>query len=169
MADRVSFQLADAMSLPFDAGSFDGSWALECLFHMPDRPRVLREIARVLRPAGRLVIADLIERIPMSSDEKQFFQSGLMVNSGIGQSDYLRTIQDAGFEVVEALDITPNIQRTFPLSLEALERREADLRKAFGEEPGTMMKAMFHRGIDIYQRYLGYVVFTARKATDPSA
>ena len=36
--------------------------ALECIFHFPSRRRFLREVHRILRPSGRLVITDLVPR-----------------------------------------------------------------------------------------------------------
>ncbi len=35
---------------------FDAAWAVESTTHMPDRPRVFEEIARVLKPGGRFVL-----------------------------------------------------------------------------------------------------------------
>ncbi len=35
---------------------FDAAWAVESTTHMPDRPRVFSEVARVLRPGGRFVL-----------------------------------------------------------------------------------------------------------------
>ncbi|PAP77607.1 methyltransferase domain-containing protein [Rubrivirga marina] len=37
-------------------GAFDAAWAVESTTHMPDRPRVFTEAARVLRPGGRFVL-----------------------------------------------------------------------------------------------------------------
>lgn len=36
--------------------SFDAAWAIESTTHMPDRPRVFEEVARVLRPGGRFAM-----------------------------------------------------------------------------------------------------------------
>jgi tocopherol O-methyltransferase len=36
--------------------AFDAAWAVESTSHMPERPRVFTEAARVLRPGGRLVL-----------------------------------------------------------------------------------------------------------------
>lgn len=38
------------------ADHFDAAWAVESTTHMPDRQRVFDEVARVLRPGGRLVL-----------------------------------------------------------------------------------------------------------------
>jgi SAM-dependent methyltransferase len=45
----------DAQALPFAGGTFDGVVAIRVLYHLPDLDRGLAEIARVLRPGGRLV------------------------------------------------------------------------------------------------------------------
>jgi SAM-dependent methyltransferase len=50
---------ADVQALPFDDGSFDCVAAGWLLYHVPDLDRGVRELARVLRPGGRLVAATL--------------------------------------------------------------------------------------------------------------
>lgn len=56
-ANGVDAQVADVQSLPFDDGSFDVVVAAWMLYHVPDRERAVSELARVLRPGGRLVAA----------------------------------------------------------------------------------------------------------------
>lgn len=51
----IGFETADAAALPFDSGSFDAVTCGFGLSHMPDVPRVLAEIRRVLARGGRLV------------------------------------------------------------------------------------------------------------------
>lgn len=50
----VDYQQIDAQAIPFSADSFDIVIANHMLYHMPDLDRALREIARVLKPAGIL-------------------------------------------------------------------------------------------------------------------
>lgn len=52
-----SFLALDAQALPFPTGSFDRVVANHMLYHVPDLPRALAEIVRVLKPRGRLVAA----------------------------------------------------------------------------------------------------------------
>jgi ubiquinone/menaquinone biosynthesis C-methylase UbiE len=48
-----SFEVVDAQSIPFADASFDAVIANHMLYHVPDRPKALSEIRRVLRPSGR--------------------------------------------------------------------------------------------------------------------
>lgn len=57
----VGLGVADAEALPFAQGSFDGVAIAFGIRNVPDRARALREMARVTRPSGRVVILELTE------------------------------------------------------------------------------------------------------------
>ena len=52
LGDSAEYQVTDVQELPFSDDSFDGVVANHMLYHVPDRPRALAEISRVLRPGG---------------------------------------------------------------------------------------------------------------------
>jgi ubiquinone/menaquinone biosynthesis C-methylase UbiE len=58
-ARRLGLTQANAASLPFRSATFDRAVSVEMMEHVfrPDRPRVLSEIARVLKPGGRLALS----------------------------------------------------------------------------------------------------------------
>jgi demethylmenaquinone methyltransferase/2-methoxy-6-polyprenyl-1,4-benzoquinol methylase len=54
----VRFEWADALQLPYDAGRFDAVTVGFGVRNFADRNRGLREMARVLKPGGRLVVLE---------------------------------------------------------------------------------------------------------------
>ncbi len=49
------FKEIDAQSIPFENETFDAVIANHMLYHVPDRPKAITEIKRILKPSGRLV------------------------------------------------------------------------------------------------------------------
>jgi len=56
---RIKGQQGDCTAMPFEEGSFDSATIAFGIRNFEDRPAALREILRVLRPSGRLVIMEL--------------------------------------------------------------------------------------------------------------
>lgn len=59
---NLQFLVDDAMALSFPDGSFDVVWSIEAGPHMPDKAVFARELMRVLKPGGILVLADWNQR-----------------------------------------------------------------------------------------------------------
>ncbi|WP_088893048.1 methyltransferase domain-containing protein [Leptolyngbya ohadii] len=70
----AQFQVDDAMALSFPDASFDVVWSVEAGPHMPDKAIFAKELLRVLKPGGILVVADWNQRddrqIPLNFWEK---------------------------------------------------------------------------------------------------
>ena len=58
LAARVFPQIADGHALPFADGAFDGAFSAFCVRNFRDLPRAMRELRRVVRPGGRVVILE---------------------------------------------------------------------------------------------------------------
>ncbi|RPI84113.1 MAG: class I SAM-dependent methyltransferase [Chloroflexi bacterium] len=53
----ITFSVGNAMTLPFQAETFDAIIANHMLYHVPDREKALQEFYRCLKPKGRLYAA----------------------------------------------------------------------------------------------------------------
>ncbi|MEC4806625.1 MAG: methyltransferase domain-containing protein [Jaaginema sp. PMC 1079.18] len=62
LEDRVQFQVANALEMPFEDDSFDLVWSLESGEHMPEKPKFIGECYRVLKPGGKLILATWCHR-----------------------------------------------------------------------------------------------------------
>jgi MPBQ/MSBQ methyltransferase len=58
----AKFLVDDAMALSFPDASFDVVWSVEAGPHMPDKAIFAKELMRVLKPGGVLVVADWNQR-----------------------------------------------------------------------------------------------------------
>lgn len=71
---HAQFRVDDAMALSFPDASFDVVWSVEAGPHMPDKAIFAKELMRVLKPGGVLVLADWNQRddrqIPLNFWEK---------------------------------------------------------------------------------------------------
>lgn len=146
LADRAEFRYADAMSIPFPDGSFDAAWALESMLHMPDRGQVLAETARVLRPGGRLAIADVVERGPVSPEGKvvmDHIRETYKIHALGSVEEYREQLAAHGFVDVEIHDISDNVLRTGTVLADTVEEmRDQFLEHATAEEIDSLTHFM---------------------------
>jgi MPBQ/MSBQ methyltransferase len=64
LADHCRFAVMDALALDLPDRGFDAVWSVEAAPHMPDKQRYVDELLRMLRPHGRLAMADWNRRDP---------------------------------------------------------------------------------------------------------
>jgi cyclopropane fatty-acyl-phospholipid synthase-like methyltransferase len=112
----VEFRNVDAMRLPFAPGSFDAAIAVDSIFHMPDRAGMLGQICQILRPGGRLVLTDYVERAPISAANRpivdRYLQDFMITLARV--DDYPPMIRLAGLRLDEILDISEHtVRRSF--------------------------------------------------------
>jgi ubiquinone/menaquinone biosynthesis C-methylase UbiE len=102
---EIDFRLGVIESLPFPNETFDAVTSSLMMHHLPHDLQVkgLAEIYRVLKPGGRLLIADMMR--PGGSFFKQFFAS-LTLHHGLkfGVEDLPAMLEEAGFEEIKQLE-----------------------------------------------------------------
>ncbi|MBX7267419.1 methyltransferase domain-containing protein [Micromonospora sp. Llam7] len=116
VSDRVAFERADMLALPFPDDSFDHAMAFESIVHVHDRVRALEEIARVVRPGGRVVLTDFTvkEGPDGRSDETlaKVYDSWRVAAVPIGAEDYETIASQSGLVLDAVTDITDHVKYT---------------------------------------------------------
>ncbi len=135
LTSRSHFEQADASKpLPFDDATFDALICIDAINHLPNRPAVLKEWARLLTPGGVLVFTDPIVVTGALSAEEMTIRSSigffLFVPPGLDE----RLLGESGFEVTDVADRTENMAVTAYKRMRARERLAKDLRTIEGDE-----------------------------------
>lgn len=60
LTDRVTFMHGSALDMPFADGSFDRVWTQHATMNIAEKERLYREIHRVLKPGGWLVMHEMM-------------------------------------------------------------------------------------------------------------
>jgi ubiquinone/menaquinone biosynthesis C-methylase UbiE len=102
----VAAEVADVQALPFPEASFDVAVAAWMLYHVPDLPKGIAELARVLRPGGRLVA--------MTNSVRQLIELRELVGSGPSTISFSREsgeeLLSASFARVSRIDIDGTLE-----------------------------------------------------------
>lgn len=126
----VDFAVVDAQDIPYEADSFDVVTMAYGIRNMPDRPRALSEMLRVLKPGGALVCLEfstppnrawralyrfyLKHLIPfwgglIAGDKEGFVYLARSIQAFPDQQGLARMMQQAGFERVTWKNYTGGI------------------------------------------------------------
>jgi demethylmenaquinone methyltransferase / 2-methoxy-6-polyprenyl-1,4-benzoquinol methylase len=119
-AIRPRFEWADAMELPYDTGSFDAATVGFGARNFDDLARGLAEMARVVRPGGRVVVLEITTptRAPLSLFYRLWFDRlvpalGLLAGAVLGLSSRLRGSEPRS-TIADAYTYLPNSVKRFP-------------------------------------------------------
>jgi SAM-dependent methyltransferase len=102
---NVEFHKATIDKLPLADGSVDCVIS-NCVINLaPDKPAVFREIARVLKPGGRLAVSDIALKKPLPAEIDQDLMAYVgCIGGAVLIEEYRRQLAEAGFAAVEVID-----------------------------------------------------------------
>jgi SAM-dependent methyltransferase len=99
LSDRVTFQVGDALHLPFVAGAFDSVFLQHVAMNIEDRAALYAEVRRILAPGGRFATYDLVLRegdvvypAPWARDASTSFLRS--------EADTRAALEEAGFTAI---------------------------------------------------------------------
>jgi len=98
--DNVELHRGALESLPLQDASLDAATLVLVLHHLPDPEEAVLEVARALRPGGRLLIVDMLPH-----DRQEYRQQMGHVWMGFSAEQIERTLNRAGFNETRFLEL----------------------------------------------------------------
>ncbi len=130
LAERAEFRSVDATRpLPFSDASFDAITCIDAINHFSDRPYVIAEWSRLLKPGGRLLFTDPITVTgPLTNEEVATRSSaGFYLFVPLGYDE--RIISQSGLQLLACENVTANMARVAEARRAARASRSALLRE----------------------------------------
>lgn len=105
---NVEFKLGEIESLPIENSSVDVVIS-NCVINLcPNKNQAFKEIFRVLKSNGRLMISDLVTREELPEKIRSSFDAWAGCIAGaLQKSEYLKIIQDIGFSKIKIVSEIP--------------------------------------------------------------
>lgn len=101
---QIEFRLGEIENLPVNDSSVDVIIS-NCVINLsPDKPRVLREAYRVLKPGGRLAISDILACIPLPNEIRNDpTRICGCIGGAVTIEEFTANLREAGFEDIHIL------------------------------------------------------------------
>ena len=164
LSGSVRFVHGDALAMPFQDASFTLGVAQEAFAHIPGKPRLLAECARVLRPGGRLVFSDILHRGSLSDQDAQRLFEGMAFSDIATLAGYAAQLRLCGMEVVRLVDLTEEWTRILVERLAMYRSLESQTVARLGREHFERYDRAYDHFVELYERgVLAGALIHARK------
>ena len=156
----MEFHKASATELPFEEGSFSHVWSQATFYHVPDKKAALQEAFRVLNKDGIFVFDDLTKpKSEISEDAQKYVYDRLLYDTDFNFVSYQETLQEIGFRVVEAYDLSDHLKTSYKCLAELAGRGNEEHRERFQ----YLMKAYNETALATERGEVGWAMFLCHR------
>jgi ArsR family transcriptional regulator len=107
--DNVDLRRAELEALPIDDGRLDAATLMLVLHHVPEPERALAEVARVVKPGGRLLVVEMLPH-----DRDHYRQQMGHVWLGFSEDQMRRLMSEAGFNEIRIVPLPSDARSKGP-------------------------------------------------------
>jgi len=115
---NVDLRRGELEALPIDDRRLDAAALMLVLHHVPEPAKALAEVARVLKPGGRVLLVDM-----QPHDRESYRQQMGHVWLGFSDAQIQQWLEDAGFREVRTVALAPGARAKGPALFVATSRR----------------------------------------------
>lgn len=112
VSDLVSFHAMNYTATSFADNSFDFVWAIESMQTATDKSDFLKEAKRILKPGGKIVIADCFKSYNYAFNENKLMQlmfNGWAVSDVLSLQEFTEKAEQVGFKLEKEVDVTKEV------------------------------------------------------------
>lgn len=102
--DRIEFTIADVCDTSLPAGQADFVWGEDAWCYVQDKPRLIAEAARLVKPGGAIAFTDWVEGDNLTDAEARRYLKFMKFPSVLTLAEYSRLLSDNGCAVELAVD-----------------------------------------------------------------
>jgi ubiquinone/menaquinone biosynthesis C-methylase UbiE len=100
LEERITFELGDALAMPFSDASFDGAYSMNVSMNIADKSAFYREIHRVLKPGAWLVLSEVAKGEGGNLDYPTPWAASARTSFLSTPEETRRGLLGAGFDVI---------------------------------------------------------------------
>ena len=130
----VEFRLGNALDMPFEAAGFDVVIGQEAWCHVPEKPRLIAECARVLKPGGTIAFTDILRDARLTEPEMQRLRREMTFPSLETLDGYAALLEQQGCELRSRDDLSEHWARILVQRLAMYRGLEDETVRKFGVE-----------------------------------
>jgi sarcosine/dimethylglycine N-methyltransferase len=154
----------NVLEVPLADASMDAVVSQEAFCHVPDLKKALIEAFRILRKDGRMAFTDWIANEPLTADDAQLMWDGMAIQPVRSISDYCHLVENSGFRVLSATDLTDEWGPILRERLAMYQRLREEARQAGTPMGNDAFYKSYVRFVElIQQRKLGGIRIVAVK------
>lgn len=121
LGDKVGFEIASALAMPFEDGTFDAAITFHVAMNIPERAALYGEIARVMKPGATLCVYDVMQKSDASLAFPVPWAETAATSHLTTPDEMLTLLGNAGFSVQDVDDRTDFALNIFRQSQAAAE------------------------------------------------